>query len=197
MVFAQGQITFANQTGLVKQFTSYTDQTLINSLKGNAMVELISAPVGTALPNPWVANYATLAGFLSANPGWAPGTALAGGSNPGGLAVNGIFANGNLSLNVPGGANAEYFVIGWTGPNGGPLGAAATYDVAQALGLCWIAESAIFTTATGDPTISPPSLPVSTKTTFGGIFFEPIPEPSIFALAGLGFAALLVFRRLR
>jgi Immunoglobulin domain len=172
MAFAQGQVTFNCNAGGVKQWTSATDLTLINSPKGNVMVELISAPVGTALSSPNVNEYATLAGFLAANPGWAPGTALAGGSNPGGLAVNGIFALGNLSLNVPGGANAQYFVIGWTGPNEGPLGTATSYDAAMAFGNCCFAQSAIFTTRTGDPNATPPELPVSTKTTFGGITFE-------------------------
>jgi hypothetical protein len=36
---------------------------------------------------------------------------------------------------------------------------------------------------------------VNLKTTFGGITLAPIPEPATFALAGLGLAALMVFRR--
>jgi PEP-CTERM motif len=195
--FAQGTVTFNNQTGLVKQWTSATDQTLVTSLKGSAMVELISAPTTATLANPNLTGYATLASFLAANAGWAVGTptVVSPGSNPGGLSVNGIFALGNLSLNVPGGANAQYFVIGWTGANGGPLGTATSYDAAVALGNAWFGQSAIFTTATGDPNATPAGLPVSTKTTFGGITLAPVPEPTSFALAGLGLAALVAFRR--
>jgi hypothetical protein len=194
--FAQGQITFNNATGLVKQWTSATDPTLLTSLKGNVMVELISAPVGTTLANPNLTGYNTLASFLAANSGWAAATAATGGSNPGGLAVNGIFGLGNLNLNVAGGASAEYFVIGWTGANGGALGTATSYDTAVALGSAWFGQSAIFTTTTGDPNGTPATLPTGTKSTFGGMTLAPVvPEPATFALAGLGLAALVAFRR--
>ena len=192
MAFAQGTVVFNNQTGLVRQWTSPMDTTLVASLEGYAMVELISAPFGTPLVNP-LPNFSTLASFLAANPGWAVGTALPGGSNPGGLAAPGIFANGNLSLNVPGGASAEYFVISWTGPFQGPLDGATTYDAAEAIGNCWIRQSAIFTTATGDPTTTPAGLPVNIRDTFGGVIMG-TPEPTTSALAGLGLAALLVSR---
>jgi hypothetical protein len=196
MAFAQGTVVFNNQTGLVRQWTSPMDTTLINSPKGCAMAELISAPVGTALVNPEVPNFSTLASFLAANPGWAPAVPFNGGLNPGGLAVDGIFGLGNQYINVPGGATAEYFVISWTGPNGGPLGAMTTYDAAQALGNFWFGQSAIFTTATGDPTTTPAGLPVNIRDTFGGIIMG-TPEPSTFALAGLGAVLLVMFRRRR
>jgi len=194
--FAQGTVTFGNQTGLVKQWTSTDNTVLISSAKGNANVELIAAATGVALAHPLFTattggtspNYTTLASFLSANPGWALGS---GTSNPGGLSVSGIFANGTVTIaNIAEAASAQYFVIGWTG--------VGSLDNALASGSPFQGgASAIFTTATGDPLATPPGAPVNTKTTFGGLTMAPIvvPEPTSFALAGLGLAALLVFRR--
>ena len=75
MAFAQGTVVLGNQTGLVKQWTSATDNTLISVPKGGGYVELIAAPIGTALVNPLFPvyggfNYSSIAGFLAANPGW-------------------------------------------------------------------------------------------------------------------------------
>jgi hypothetical protein len=52
--------------------------------------------------------------------------------------------------------------------------------------------------ATGNPGASPPVTPVAFTygaAGFNGLVLAPIPEPSTFALAGLGAAALLIFRR--
>jgi len=200
--FGQGQVVFNNVTGLVQAWTSATDSTPVTSTKGNAYVELISAPVGTALLTPGVpalGAFPTLASFLAANPGWAASAPITGASNPGGLAINGIFGLGTQNLNVGGGVNANYFVLAWSGPNGGAVGTYNTYDLAMANGN-WFGESAIYTTATGDPTTTPPGTAIGLKNTFGGLMtvataIQPIPEPTSFALAGLGLAALLVFRR--
>jgi hypothetical protein len=69
--FAQGTVAFNNGlTGLVQQWTSIDDTTLINVPIGGGYVDLLAAPTGTALSNPlfkgplgafWP-NYATLAG---------------------------------------------------------------------------------------------------------------------------------------
>ena len=101
---------------------------------------------------------------------------------------------GNQYLNVPGGANAEYFVIGWTGPYGGPLDGATTFDAARA-GPCFFGVSAIYTTATGDPTMTPPSPAVPLRNTFGGLNIPFMPEPSTLTLAGFGALWLMFFRR--
>jgi hypothetical protein len=50
MVFAQGTVLFCNSTsGLVKQWTSFTDHTVINVPVGGGSVQLLAAPDGTAL----------------------------------------------------------------------------------------------------------------------------------------------------
>jgi hypothetical protein len=83
-----------------------------------------------------------------------------------------------------------YAIIGWTG-------AFATYDLAFASGTSMLGISPMFTTATGNPGSTPPGTPIGLKNTFTGLVLAPgvIPEPSTFALAGLGAAALLIFRR--
>jgi hypothetical protein len=102
----------------------------------------------------------------------------------------GIFAGGGFTIqNIAAGANASYVVLGWTG------GAGTTWDTALTTSGAMLGESAIFTTATGNPNATPPGVAVNLKTTFGGITLAPIPEPATVALAGLGLAALMVFRR--
>jgi len=182
MAFAQGTVILQNQTGLVRQWTSATDSTLISVPKNGGYVELIAAPVNTPLVGS-IFNYSSLSGFLGVNPLWA----VAGGACPIALGA-GLFNGGTVTINnIAEGANAEYFLIGWTG-------AFTTWDAAFAASSGWFGQSAIATTATGDPLATPvPGFPVSLRLTFAG--FPIIPEPTSFALAGLGLAALLVFRR--
>jgi len=182
--FAQGTVILQNQTGLVKQWTSATDSTLISVPKNGGFIELIGAPTGTALVGS-IINYTSLAGFLGANPLWAvgaPASPIAFGA--------GLFSSGTVTIgNIGAGASASYFLIGWTG-------ALTTWDAALANGTGMFGMSAIATTPTGDPNATPvPGFPVSLRPTFGGMTLSPIPEPATFALAGLGLAALVAFRR--
>jgi len=187
MALAQGTVILQNQTGLVKQWTSWSDSTLISVPKNGGYVELIAAPVGTALVGEALM-YSSLSGFLAVNPGWA----VAGGQAYPIAFGAGLFNCGTVTINnIAAGASAEYFILAWTG-------ASTTWDAALASGIGFLGQSAIATTATGDPTATPvPGFPVSLRPTFAGIFFSPIPEPTSFALAGLGLAALLVFRHRR
>ena len=195
--FAQGTVILQNQTGLVQQWTSVSDSTLINVPKNGGYVELLSAPAGTALANSTLSSFSSLSGFMAANPGWSLAQGVTGGSIIGFGA--GLFNGGTLSLTgIAGGAPAEYIVAGWTG-------AFPTYDAAYAAALqnasaSFIGLSAIDTVVTGNPSLTPPGLPVGLRPTFTGMTtlataLAPIPEPTSFALAGLGLAALLVFRR--
>jgi hypothetical protein len=201
--FAQGTIAFQNQTGLVKQWTSTTDNTLITTPQNGGYVELITAPAGTALASAlgtlgatgFSTTYSSLQGFVTANPGWSFAVGTPAASIIGFGA--GLFNGGGLTIpGIPAGGAAEYMVVGWSG-------AFTTYEAAYAAALANPAASFLGVSAidnilkTADPTTTPPGTPVTLRPTFTGITLAPlvIPEPTSFALAGLGLAALVAFRR--
>jgi len=204
--FAQGTINLLNQTGLVQQWTAVGNDTLKSAPAVTTYIEVIAAPSGTTLANPlfttvsggYYANYSSLEGFLAANTAWALTAGTANPAAPTPLLAAGIFSGGGQSINnITAGANAAYMVLGWTG-------GFSTFDAALTAELgdptmtsSFLGLSAIDTTATGNPTATPPGIPVALKRSFGGVTLAPvtIPEPTSFALAGLGLAALLVFRR--
>jgi hypothetical protein len=161
MAFAQGTVILQNQTGLIQQWTSPTDTTLISIPKNGGYVQLISAPVRTALSNPNLLGFSSLSGFLAANPGWS----FAVGNPPAtiiGLGA-GLFNGGTRTIpGIPPGGPAEYMIVGWTG-------AFTTYEAAYNSGTSIIGLSAIATTTTGDPTATPPGFPVSLRPTFAGM----------------------------
>lgn len=198
--FAQGTVVIGNQTGLVKQWTSSSDQTLMSVAKGSGYVELVAAPKGTSLSPLYAAQsfkFGSQAAWLAANPGWAVATGFGGGANPGPIGLGaGLFANGNASLaGVAGGGSADYIILGWTGTSTTVDQAIAAWTAGNAM----FGESAIATTLTADPSAVPPGVPVALRTTFPGMTLTPVgtivPEPSTFALAGLGAAAMLILRR--
>ena len=167
MAFAQGTVGFINNTaGLVRQWTSVMDSTLISVPVGFAYVELLAAPAGTAFtplspPGGFVANFSSIAGFLAANPGWSDIATT--GIQP----IAGRFNGGIVSLpNVAPGADAEYFIIGWTGT-------ATTFDAAMQVPGTFFGSSPLLITLTGNPLTTPPGLPVSLSATFTGIAFVP------------------------
>ena len=173
---AQGTLGFNNSsTTLVQQWTDANNSTLMNVPKNGGSVQLFYAPGGTAY------NGSSLSGLIANNPGWTLGaiTPIA--------PVAGRFNGGNITLTgIAAGANVSYAVIGW-------VGNFASFDAALAGGAMAGVNATAFTMATGgvDPLVPPPSL----STSFTGLTLQPIPEPSTFALAGLGAAALLIFRR--
>jgi hypothetical protein len=176
---AQGTVGFNNSsTTLVQQWADATGSTLQAVPKGGGFVQLAYAPGGTAYVPYTLGQTATA--WIAANPGWTlgPSTGIA--------PVAGRF-NGNIQTltGVAAGANADYVILGWSG-------AQSSFDAALGAG-DQTGVSAKFTTPTGgvDPLVPPPSL----SGTFTGLTLQPVPEPSAFALAGLGAAALLIFRR--
>ena len=160
MAMAQGTVTLGNQTGLIRQWTNASDSTLISVPKSGGYVQLIAAPVGTALPHPlgtlgangFVPNSyftnVTLATFLAANPGWAAAIGPNSGTTANAAliaAMAGIVNGGTYTINnIGAGANADYFWFGWTG-------SFTTLDAALAAGTSMFGESAIATTATASP----------------------------------------------
>jgi hypothetical protein len=110
----------------------------------------------------------------------------------------GIFSGGTVTVfATSAGGEADYLVIGWTGPY-------ATYDAAYAADLATpnsslLGMSAIATTATGDVFHTPPGTPVSLSTTFAGITLAPLYSRTVHFRAGRsgccragGFPAVLV-----
>jgi len=216
-LFGQGQVQFNNAqgTGPIQQWTSATDSTLINVPKTvgttiNGMVEVLAfynstsatltpllaqVPGGVALAN---GTYATLANFLTANTGW---------STYGTVHItslqNGVFNDlvQTIGTAAQGPAHpVSYAILGWTG-NYATFDAAYAADLANpGVSMSMIGISSIFTTPSADPTSTPPGVPPSISGTFTGmgplgLANVVVPEPTSFALAGLGLAALLVFRR--
>jgi hypothetical protein len=180
LALAQGTVSLMNQTGLVKQWTSISDPTLISVPKSGGYVQLLAAPRGTALPNPYLYQYPTLASFLAANPGWAAPTNYSG-AVPGLIALAaGVFNAGTYTIfNIAEGAQADYLIVGWTGNY-------ASYDAAYASFTSFLGISAIATTATGDPLQTPPETAVNLRTTFAGMTLAPlvIPDPPWFPTGG-------------
>lgn len=192
----------------MKQWTSATDPTLISVPTTGRLVQLIAAPKGTPLPNPLFttsmggnyANYSSVSSFLAANPGWASAVNSSGAAPTPIQGLVGIFIGGTYTINNivgnPQTGFADYLVIGWTGDFASYDAAYAASTVNQAAS--FLGMSAIATVLTGDPIWTPLGAPTRLKSTFGGMTLMPvIPEPSTFALAGLGLAAPLVFRRRR
>jgi PEP-CTERM motif len=200
--FAQGTVIFNNgSTTQVKQWTSKSDPTLINVAKNNGRVELVVGSASATLNNAffksepngmYAPNFSSLSAFLTANAGWTT-LATAAVST---LAANGQYAGGTVTIGgIAAGANANYFVLGWTGNY-------ATFD--EALAAAMLDQSASFMgqlpvilTTTGNPSAQPPGTATPLNNTLVSMTLAPvvIPEPTSFALAGLGLAALLVFRR--
>ena len=209
IVSAQGTVAFGNNSAeLVQQWTSAYDSTPAPVPVGGGYVQLITAPTGNRLLQPlgiyagssgFLPGYSSLAGFLAANPGWAVPYAGFLGLAPLAPApiilAPGRFNGGTATIyHIGNGADADYVVIGWTGPY-------ATYDAAYAADLAnpnssFLGMSAVATTPTGITQINP-GTPVALNTTFQGITLAPavIPEPTTVLLAGLGAVLLLLLRR--
>jgi len=102
----------------------------------------------------------------------------------------GIFTGANATLNGTGastGVHVTVAVIAWFNPGGNTM----TYQQALAAGNINVGHSQLMDIrlAVGaDPVIADMS-------GMQGFSVQPVPEPSTFALAGLGAAALLIFRR--
>ena len=121
---------------------------------------------------------------MAANPGWS--NIATTGIQP----IAGRFNGGIVSLpGILGGATAEYFIMGW-------IGTATTLDAAMQTGT-WFNSSPLLTTLTGNPGSTPPVAAALLSDTFTGFTIPMTPEPTTFALAGLGAITLMIFRRRR
>jgi hypothetical protein len=163
--------------------------------KNGGYVQILFAPTGTAA-NPWDPMTQSPAQWLAANPGWLLNTtaqAIA--------SANGRFNTGVLTLATPTkGQVVDVMIAAWNG-TAADFGAAYVLaglpNATTGVGLSGVVKGI----QTGDPTnplSTPGTLPNNTGPgSFGGVIATPVavPEPSTFALAGLGAAALMIFRR--
>ena len=160
---------------------------------GQINIQVYSAAVGTASP------------FTAFGAGFIPSAWTASSTTPLHQIIGaaGLTPLTTFSLTgVAGGANAEVMVVGWTGDYPDWNTAYTAYpdhmvmlarsgDILSGGALAWV-------NGTGNPGGSPPSPPVALVTGalgYNGLVFYRIPEPSTFALAGLGAAMLMIFRR--
>jgi hypothetical protein len=193
--FAQGTINVANNAGtVVQQWASASDHSLSSVAANGGKVQFFAAPdgtpftaLGTYSATGFVTAYGTVSAWMGANTGW---TAY----QVGNIApVAGRFSAGVATVSpLAAGGKIEYVLAGWTG-------ASATLDAAIAAGAN-VGQSPLFTgVGTGNPTTIPPGTPSGLTDTFtaGALVLAPTatPEPSTFALAGLGAAAMLILRR--
>lgn len=178
--YGQGTLTFTTLANQVTKDTAAGNSVQVNVGTGaaNGQFEILWAPVGTTDLN----SFTLIPGaIVTCSP---TAGRLTGGARtiPAGSGFAGI---------APG-AVVSAVIRGWTG--GAASYALAAADQAQAVGY-----SAIFSVDTGDPTSTPAGTPAAI-TGAGGftgiqLHYTAVPEPTSMALAGLGAASLLIFRR--
>jgi len=157
---------------------------------GTRLIDAVAAQTATnatGIPNG--ASVSTVWTDLLTDPNYHLATNTVGG----GLVVNptsltgGITGSTFVATNSPGSGTITVFVIGWSAAFANPLLAAAAGGV--------VGWSTAFTYTIGSPggavaqafNVAPNAI-----VAFGVV---PVPEPTTFALAGLGAATLLIFRR--
>jgi hypothetical protein len=127
--------------------------------------------------------------------GYATNTSL------GRLAGINATADSGVYVQYPQLAYASFVIVGWSAAIGSTIGQVETwYNSGSPASIGWIGESAVSgqnIQVLGDGSGAPGTI-LSGAAGFIGPFMMgevPVPEPSTFALAGLGAAALLIFRR--
>jgi hypothetical protein len=143
----------------------------------------VSSASATSLPAAWVEGVTTTPTLQNITPlaGWTAST---------------TFTLDNVTA---GGTAGEIMVVAWTGT-------ATSWNAAIAAGgelFGWSGEYGLglldWSNATGNPLATPPTIPAGltygATGGFDGIIMGSIPEPTSFALAGIGLATLLILRR--
>jgi len=175
--FAQGAISFSAPANSL-QFKATVDGPAANVPANGGFVSLLWAPAGSAA-TAW--NGETLATWLGANTAWKQFEATAG--TPWSKAITSAGRLLNTGVTLPTTAAVDLILIGWTGT-------ATSFDAAYTTTQVDFSDKIANIT----PAVSP--APPTSVSFAGGLMMTPmIPEPSTFALAGLGAAAMLIFRR--
>lgn len=139
---------------------------------------------------------------LNLNTGEQINGSLMGGATPGSLSPIVTLTGGSL-LNLGGGlvydpSGASYVIPGVAANASASLqlefwvGSATSYAAAASAG-AKVGQSPVFTNPTGGGG-TPPSVPPSAMANMPNVTVAIVPEPSTLALAGLGAAALLMYR---
>ena len=200
--FAQGTVSLPLGNIYKVQYSTDDGTTVIPIPVGNPAqvpgwgqlnIEVYYASVGTALPffSPWSISLMPAAWTESstpplhqiiANAGWTPATTF-------------------TLPTATGGANVEVTVVGWTGPYADWNSALTAYTGLFGWSGSYINGGALaWQNGTGNPNASPPTTPVALTTGavgYDGLVLWRMPEPSTFALAGLGAVMLFLFHRRR
>jgi len=177
--FGQGSLQFVTGSNTVRKETAVGNTALVNVGTGaaNGLFELLWAPQGTTDLN-----------LFNAVPGTLISPSPTAGRLSGGVRT--IPAGAGFAGVAPG-AVVSVVIRGWTG---GAASYAAT-ETGYNQGLVARGYSPIFTVDTGDPTTTPAGTAGTLPGGAGITLTYVVPEPTSMALAGLGAASLLIFRR--
>lgn len=169
--YGQGTVTFSASSGTFKVNKEAVPgsgifNTAVPSSDG-AKVVLLWAPVGTTD----VALFSAVGALV--NVGTPVAGYFSGGTRtiPAGSGATGIAPGGQVALVVQGFIGTDYANASLRG------------------------YSPIFTVTTGNPISTPAGTPTPINAVWGGLNLAQVPEPTSMALAGLGAASLLIFRR--
>lgn len=165
VAYGQGTVNFANIAGAAVNAPIFQNDGTTRLAGAQYQVQLLAGPTADSLTAIATAPFQTGAGA-------------------------GYFVGGTQVIpGVVGGGTAWIQILVWD------TSAGATYAAALASGLDNVyGFSSVFSVVTGNPSAEPPGTP-ALLTGLQSFSLVVVPEPSTFALAGLGLAGLLLFRR--
>jgi hypothetical protein len=197
--FGQGYVVFAStkSAGVSYNPGAYTNGASTVNGNGGISVGFLWAASGT----PLVGTTGLAVGQTATTPDWSKiltdpafhfaqnaGALVSTALNNSGLAQGGWTYNGSVSFPLTGstpGSVIEIVAVAWNSAFATPQAASA--------GGSFLGYSGLFNYTTGaDSGAAVSTFALSGMTAFG---VSPVPEPATFALAGLGAAAMLIFRR--